>query len=99
VSGAPAIWAALPIFFAISCSGFLMGNTTSLAIGTVRQAAGQGSAVLGASQFVLGAVVTPLAGIGGGFTAVPMAMLMLGCCLCAGALFLVSGRIAARRAA
>ncbi|NMR30364.1 Bcr/CflA family efflux MFS transporter [Crystallibacter degradans] len=99
MTGAPAIWAAIPIFFAISCSGFLMGNTTSLAIGTVRQAAGQGSAVLGASQFVLGALVTPLAGIGGGFTAVPMALLMLGCCLCAGALFLVSGRIEARRTA
>jgi MFS transporter, DHA1 family, multidrug resistance protein len=98
-TGAPTVYVAGPIFVAVSCLGLVLGNTTSLAIGTVRRAAGQGSATLGATQFVMGSAVTPLSGAAGGFSALPMAVLMLACCLGACAMFLLTGRLAARQAA
>jgi MFS transporter, DHA1 family, multidrug resistance protein len=39
-----------------------MGNATALASREVRDAAGTGSALLGALQFALGALVSPLVG-------------------------------------
>ena len=39
-----------------------MGNATALGQSEVREAAGTGSAVMGAGQFGLGALVSPLAG-------------------------------------
>jgi DHA1 family bicyclomycin/chloramphenicol resistance-like MFS transporter len=42
-----------------------------LAIGRARHAAGSASALMGALQFALGAVVSPLVGLGGPATGVP----------------------------
>ena len=42
-----------------------MGNAAALAMREVRAVAGTGSAVLGFSQFALGALVSPLVGLGG----------------------------------
>lgn len=53
----------LPLLFLIPVAiGFTMGNATALAQSEVRKAAGTGSAVMGAGQFGLGALVSPLAG-------------------------------------
>jgi DHA1 family bicyclomycin/chloramphenicol resistance-like MFS transporter len=54
-----------------------MANATSLAVEEARRAAGTGSAVIGAFQFGLAAVVSPIVGAGGEYTAVPMAAAML----------------------
>lgn len=64
--------------FVITCSfGFIFGNVMSLALAPVPLVAGTASAVFGAVQFFLGAVFTALVGVGGEFTAVPLAVTML----------------------
>ncbi len=71
----PPWWAILiPLFVSVSSIGFVMGNATALAQGEVTKASGTGSALLGAGQFGLAAVVSPLVGIAGPDTAVPMAV-------------------------
>ncbi|GGC79316.1 Bcr/CflA family drug resistance efflux transporter [Tersicoccus solisilvae] len=56
--------------------GFVMGNAVALAQSRVPGRAGAGAAVLGLLQFVLGGLVSPLTGIAGQHTAVPMAVSM-----------------------
>jgi DHA1 family bicyclomycin/chloramphenicol resistance-like MFS transporter len=71
----PQWWVILvPLFVSVSSIGFVMGNATALAQGEVTRASGTGSALLGAGQFGLAAVVSPLVGIAGPDTAVPMAV-------------------------
>ncbi|CDZ88680.1 Mfs transporter [Rhodococcus ruber] len=68
-------WLVLPLLFlVVSSLGFVMGNATALAQGQVPKTAGTGSAVMGASQFGLAALVSPLVGLGGEDTALPMAL-------------------------
>lgn len=67
---------AIPMLPAVTSVGFIMGNSSALALGEVRHVSGSGSALLGASQFMFGALVAPLAGLGGEHTAVPMAFIM-----------------------
>ncbi|MFE1206996.1 multidrug effflux MFS transporter [Streptomyces sp. NPDC058762] len=67
-------WLAVPLFFAVTSLGFILGPATALALGAVPAAAGTGSAVLGAGQFGLAALATPLVSIAGPHSAVPMAI-------------------------
>jgi DHA1 family bicyclomycin/chloramphenicol resistance-like MFS transporter len=53
-----------------------MGNSAGLAMSQVREVAGTGSAVLGGTQFTLGALVSPLVGLGGEHTAMVPAVVM-----------------------
>lgn len=71
-------WAALPLFVAFFGLGFVMGNATALALGSVPHAAGRGSAWLGAMQYGLGAIASALVGIGGSSSAVPLAVVFTG---------------------
>lgn len=74
----PALWASLALLWgAVASIGLVAANATSLALDEVRHAAGTGSAVLGALQFGLAAVVSPIVGIGGDHTALPMAVAMV----------------------
>ena len=66
----------LPIFLAIMSNGGIMGNAAALAMAEVRSVAGAGSAILGFSQFALGAVVSPLVGLGGEDSALVPAVVM-----------------------
>lgn len=75
--GVPPLLLAVPIFGAVSTIGFIMGNTTSLALSEVRHVAGSGSAVLGGTQFLLGAMVSPLVGLAGDRSALPLAIVMV----------------------
>ncbi|MDO4253829.1 MAG: multidrug effflux MFS transporter [Kocuria sp.] len=59
-----------------SCVGFVMGNAIALAQAQVPGRGGSGSAVQGLMQFMVGGIVSPLAGLGGEHTAVPMSILM-----------------------
>jgi DHA1 family bicyclomycin/chloramphenicol resistance-like MFS transporter len=62
-----------------------MGNTTSLALAEVRHVSGSGSAWLGGAQFTLGAIVSPLGGLGGASSAVPLGLVLFGSALLAAA--------------
>ncbi|MBV9659979.1 MAG: multidrug effflux MFS transporter [Acidimicrobiales bacterium] len=57
--------------------GFVSPNAAGLALHRYPGAAGAAAAVIGAFQFVTGAVFAPLTGVGGTSDAVPMALLML----------------------
>jgi len=76
-SGAPAFWLAVPLFTAVGSLGLVFGNTTALALGAVPRIAGSASAVLGAAQFGLAAVVSPPVSLGGEGTAAPLAVVTL----------------------
>ena len=75
--GAPTGWLAVPLWTAVASMGLIFGNTTALALGAVPRAAGTASALLGASQFLLAALVSPLASLAGETTAVPAGIVMV----------------------
>ena len=75
--GAPAWLMAVPLWVAVASLGLVFGNTTALSLSAATRAAGSASAVLGALQFGLGAMVSPLVGMGGEHTAGPLAIVML----------------------
>jgi DHA1 family bicyclomycin/chloramphenicol resistance-like MFS transporter len=75
----------VPIFVAVTANGGIMGNSAALAMAEVREVAGTGSAVLGFSQFALGAAVSPLVGLGGADSALVPAAVMATASLLAGA--------------
>jgi MFS transporter, DHA1 family, multidrug resistance protein len=89
----PVLWATLVLLWCTVASlGLVVANATSLALDEVRYAAGTGSAVLGALQFGLAAAISPLVGIAGDHTAVPMAIAMLSCALIGAAALLTLTR-------
>jgi len=97
VTGAPVFWLAVPLFTAVGSLGLVLGNATALALGAVPSAAGSASAVLGALQFGLAALVSPLVSIGGEGTAAPLAIVMLASAMVAVvALVLARGRNSSR---
>lgn len=69
----------VPLFFFIACHGFVMPNTTALAMAPHGSVAGSASALLGTLQFVLGATAGTLVGVLGNGTAVPLAAVIAGC--------------------
>ncbi len=75
--GAPTGWLAVPLWTTVASMGLIFGNTTALALGAVPRAAGTASALLGASQFLLAAFVSPLASLAGETTAVPAGIVMV----------------------
>lgn len=80
----------IPIFTAVLVIGGIMGSSTGMAMSSVRHIAGTASAVLGAGQYMLGALVAPLVGLGGTKSALVPAIVMAVAALC--------GNLAAARA-
>ncbi|MEU0716496.1 multidrug effflux MFS transporter [Streptomyces lavendulocolor] len=76
------------LFVLMSAMGLAMPNTNAQALMRTPHAAGSASALLGTSSFLVGAVASPLVGIAGEATAVPMAVVQLVCALGAVACFL-----------
>ncbi|MBD3010772.1 multidrug effflux MFS transporter [Streptomyces sp. 5-10] len=76
------------LFLLMSAMGLAMPNTNAQALNRTPHAAGSASALLGTSTFLLGAVASPLVGIAGETTAVPMAVVQLCCALAAMACFM-----------
>jgi DHA1 family bicyclomycin/chloramphenicol resistance-like MFS transporter len=69
----------VPLFFYIACHGFVLPNTTALAMAPHGKVAGSASALLGTVQFVLASVTGALvAGLANG-TPVPLAAVIAGC--------------------
>ncbi|QCX76234.1 Bicyclomycin resistance protein [Streptomyces sp. YIM 121038] len=71
------------LFVLMSAMGLAMPNTNALALMRTKHAAGSASALLGTSSFLIGAIASPLVGIAGEKTAVPMAVVQLTCGLAA----------------
>ncbi len=68
----------LPGFFlVVSSVGLNSPNATALALADHAHQAGNASALLGLLYYAVGAVVAPLAGLGGTHTAVPMAVVIV----------------------
>lgn len=74
-------------------TGFTLSNASALALARTPTVRGSGAAVLGATQFLVGGLVSPLAGAWGEDTAVPMAVIVLS----AGALAVLARVVAKRR--
>ena len=68
----------VPLFCYIACHGFVLPNTTALAMAPHGRVAGSASALLGHLQFVLGAIAGSLIGAFANGTAVPMAAVVAG---------------------
>lgn len=66
----------IPLFFVVASVGIV--NTTSFALAMEKQGkqAGSASALLGVLSFIGGAIFSPLVGIAGGYTALPMGILV-----------------------
>ncbi|MFF4299421.1 Bcr/CflA family multidrug efflux MFS transporter [Streptomyces vinaceus] len=75
------------LFVLMSAMGLVLPNTNALALMRTPHAAGSASALLGTSSFLVGAIASPLVGIAGEDTAVPMALVQLVCSLLAAACF------------
>ncbi|MFH7598815.1 multidrug effflux MFS transporter [Streptomyces racemochromogenes] len=80
---------AAALFVLMSAMGVVLPNTNAQALMRTPHAAGSASALLGTSSFLVGAVASPLVGIAGEHTAVPMAVVQLSCSLLAAGCFLV----------
>jgi DHA1 family bicyclomycin/chloramphenicol resistance-like MFS transporter len=89
----------VPLWIFIASHGFVMPNTTALAMAPHGAIAGSASALLGSLQFMLGAIAGTLVGATGNGTAVPLAAVVA---LCGVGAFLVhasgdrDGRFAGR---
>lgn len=93
LAGAPGLWVWVPLIAVLNAgSGMVMSTASALAVAQAVGVVGAGSALVGFSQFVLGAMASPLGGIFGTGTAVPAAAAILTFAL----MSLGSGLVAAR---
>lgn len=84
VGGLPGVL--VPLAVVLGAAGVALPNTPSLALGRHGEAAGTASALLGFSQFGIGAAVAPLVGLFGSTSAAPMGAVMLAVTVLAGVL-------------
>ncbi|MEV4144248.1 multidrug effflux MFS transporter [Amycolatopsis sp. NPDC049691] len=89
---APLAFLLVSLFLLVSSVGLVTPNASSLALASHARSAGAASALLGVLQFVVGAMATPLVGLGGPGTAVPMAATMAGFAVLALLAFLLLAR-------
>ncbi|MFF9042076.1 multidrug effflux MFS transporter [Streptomyces sp. NPDC014892] len=82
-------WIASALFFTACPVGMILPTTTALCLQRAPHAAGSASALLGTTQFLMGALAPALAGLGGQDTALPMALSVLGLALAATGCFLL----------
>jgi len=82
----------VPFFFVVASQGLIMPNGMALVMQSHPEAAGTASALVGFTQFLLGAIVAPLVGVGGSQTALPLAIVMLSVAVAALAVALLTTR-------
>ena len=80
------------LFLFVSCIGITTTTSFSLAIAAQTEGAGSASGLLGVTSFVFGAAASPLVGLGGAGTSLPMAVVAV----TSGLLVLLFFRMAAR---
>lgn len=73
----------ITLFVAIGAIGLVFPATMSIGQGLARRAPGAASALLGGFQFLLGALASPLVGVFGTASSLPMAVIMLVSMCCA----------------
>ncbi|MBT2655044.1 multidrug effflux MFS transporter [Bacillus sp. ISL-18] len=78
-----------PLFIVVSCVGLIGPASTSLAMERQGKHAGSASALTGLAQMGLGAIATPIVGLGGSNTATPMGQVIIFCTVCALLCYLV----------
>jgi DHA1 family bicyclomycin/chloramphenicol resistance-like MFS transporter len=69
----------VPLFFIVSMVGMVSTSSFSLAMQNQKKSAGSASAILGLGMNLIGGLLSPLVGVGGSYTYVPMAALILIC--------------------
>ncbi|WP_107047377.1 Bcr/CflA family multidrug efflux MFS transporter [Streptomyces sp. NRRL F-2664] len=79
---------ATALFVLMSAMGIVLPNTNAQALMRTPHAAGSASALLGTCSFLVGAIASPLVGIAGEDTAVPMALVQLVCAVLSASCFL-----------
>ena len=67
---------AIPLFVLVAGLGFAIPNVPALALAQAPRHAGSAAALLGVTQFAIGAAVAPLVGLAGSTTALPMAVVV-----------------------
>lgn len=77
------------MFALVFAMGQILGNASAVAMSAAASRAGTGSALLGALQFLLAALVAPVVGLGGKSDALPMAVTVMVCALLSLGSFLV----------
>ncbi|WP_176167333.1 hypothetical protein [Mesobacillus jeotgali] len=80
---APLLAVAIPIFFLVCSIGIISTTSFALAIESQGHIAGSASALLGLLPFVLGSLTSPLVGIAGEYSAIPMGVVILSASLLA----------------
>lgn len=78
----------IPLFLVVSMVGLVNSTAFSLAMQTQEKAAGSASAILGLGMNTVGALLSPVVGIGGSHTYFPMALMILFCELSAFIIYL-----------
>lgn len=68
---------AIPIFFLVCSIGIISTTSFALAIESQGHIAGSASALLGLLPFVLGSITSPLVGVAGEYSAIPMGVVIL----------------------
>lgn len=87
----------IPLFVLVSSIGLTMPNATALALEPFGNVSGSASALVGCTQFVLGAAVAPLVGLGGR-SAIPMGAVTVTVAVLAVAARVVLVRLGSHRA-
>ncbi|MEN3585520.1 multidrug effflux MFS transporter [Streptomyces sp. ZYX-F-203] len=78
VFGDVGLWpVATALFVVMSAMGITLPNASALALSRVEHSAGSASALLGSSSFLIGAAASPLVGLAGEDTALPMAVVQM----------------------
>jgi MFS transporter, DHA1 family, multidrug resistance protein len=83
MSGIGLVGVLLSMFTIMTSLGFILPNVTTLALAGDPRSAGSAAALLGLLQFAFGAITAPLVGVGGSMTALPMAVVVATCGVCA----------------
>ncbi len=78
-SGAKLLWILPPLFLVVASVGVVTTTGSSLAMQEQGQNAGSAAAVIGISQLLMGALASPLVGLGGMQTAFPMGLIIASC--------------------
>ncbi len=88
--GGLGVWElAAPLFVLVATIGLVIPNSTALALSLHPDSAGKASAYFGTLRMGLGALATPLVGLGGGMDGVSMGLVIAGAGVLALALFAV----------
>ncbi|GAA2350699.1 multidrug effflux MFS transporter [Saccharopolyspora halophila] len=80
------------LFVTVASVGLVMPNATALSLSGRPETAGSASALLGVLQFLVGGLASPLVGVAGSHTAVPMALVMAALSTLAVLVYLVLAR-------